>query len=53
MGAGEASESSDLDVVVVLDRLGMPELRKYENAIHALPHRGDRSAALYAGCGSF
>ncbi len=38
-GRGEASESSDLDVVVVLDRLGMPELRKYENTIHALPHR--------------
>lgn len=38
-GRGEASESSDLDVVVILDRLDMADLRKYENAIEALPHR--------------
>lgn len=38
-GRGEASKSSDIDVVVILDRLGFEDLEKYDAVIAELPFR--------------
>lgn len=38
-GRGEASETSDIDVVVIFDRLSPADLRAYDRAVSALPHR--------------
>ncbi len=36
---GEAAEGSDIDVVLILDRLDFDDLRRYREAAEALPHR--------------
>lgn len=36
---GEAAEGSDIDVVLILDRLDFDDMRRYREAAEALPHR--------------
>ena len=36
---GEANETSDIDVVVILDELSASDIQKYNNMIDTLPHR--------------
>lgn len=36
---GEAAEGSDIDVVLILDRLDFDDLRRCREAAEALPHR--------------
>lgn len=38
-GRGEATADSDIDVVVVLDKLSYEDLKKYETAISSLESR--------------
>ncbi len=38
-GRGEATETSDIDAVVVLDRLTADDIQRYRDLIDALPHR--------------
>ena len=38
-GRGEARPDSDIDMVVILDRLTPPDLAQYRTAVAALPHR--------------
>lgn len=38
-GRGEAGESSDIDVVLILDRVSLADLSAYKKAIETLPHR--------------
>lgn len=38
-GRGEATESSDIDIVVILDKLTAGDIKTYGNMIDALPHR--------------
>lgn len=38
-GRGEAKESSDIDVVLILDRLDSEDLNTYRSAVEALPER--------------
>ena len=38
-GRGEATESSDIDIVVILDELSAEDIRTYHNLLDALPHR--------------
>lgn len=38
-GRGEASESSDIDMVLILDEVAMHDLRDYDEAISTLPNR--------------
>ena len=38
-GRGEATETSDIDVVVILDELSAPDIQKYNAMLDALPHR--------------
>ena len=38
-GRGEASETSDIDAAVIFDRLCPDDLRRYDRAVSALPHR--------------
>lgn len=38
-GRGEATESSDLDLVVILDALSAPDLARYHTMLDGLPHR--------------
>jgi len=38
-GRGEATESSDIDVVVILDELTADDIKKYRDMIDALPNR--------------
>ena len=38
-GRGEATESSDLDVVVILDELSAADIQKYRAMLDTLPHR--------------
>lgn len=38
-GRGEASEGSDIDVVVILDQLDLEDLEKYDEVISKLPSR--------------
>ena len=38
-GRGEATENSDIDVVVILDKLTMPDIMAYNDMLDTLPHR--------------
>ncbi len=38
-GRGEATETSDIDVVVILDELSPADIRSYNAMLDALPHR--------------
>ena len=38
-GRGEATETSDLDMVVILDELHPEDIRSYQKMLDALPHR--------------
>ena len=38
-GRGEASEASDIDTVVILDKLAADDIKKYNDMIDTLPHR--------------
>lgn len=38
-GRGEATDTSDIDVVCILDRLAMGDLAAYDAAVSTLPHR--------------
>ena len=38
-GRGEATDASDIDVVVILDELSASDIRKYNAMINTLPHR--------------
>ena len=38
-GRGEATEASDIDVVVILDELSASDIQKYDAMLDALPHR--------------
>jgi len=38
-GRGEATETSDIDVVVILDKLTVDDIKTYSNMIDTLPHR--------------
>ena len=38
-GRGEATETSDIDVVVILDELSATDIRTYHDMLEALPHR--------------
>ena len=38
-GRGEATESSDIDIVVILDELSAEDIQAYNNMLDILPHR--------------
>ena len=38
-GRGEATETSDIDIVVILDELSASDIQKYNAMLDALPHR--------------
>ena len=38
-GRGEATETSDIDVVVILDQLTAPDIQTYHRMLDTLPHR--------------
>jgi hypothetical protein len=38
-GRGEATEASDIDIVVILDELSASDIQKYNSMLDALPHR--------------
>ena len=38
-GRGEATDTSDIDVVVILDELNASDIRAYNNLLDTLPHR--------------
>ena len=38
-GRGEATEASDIDVVVILDELAITDVQKYNAMLNTLPHR--------------
>lgn len=38
-GRGEATQTSDIDVVVILDRLSATDIKAYHTMLDALPHR--------------
>lgn len=38
-GRGEATETSDIDVVVILDELSAEDIKLYNNMLNSLPHR--------------
>ncbi|MBQ8474049.1 MAG: nucleotidyltransferase domain-containing protein [Clostridia bacterium] len=39
-GRGEATETSDIDVVVILDQLSASDIQSYNAMLDGLPHRG-------------
>lgn len=45
---GEAGPDSDLDVVVILDALGVSDLDTYRSILHRLPH-GEKSCGFLCG----
>lgn len=47
-GRGEATETSDIDVVLVLDRATVQDLAAYDAALSALPHR-DKVCGFVSG----
>ncbi len=47
---GEATEESDIDLVVILDRVGMEELLTYRRILDQLPKR-ERSCGFFSGKG--
>ena len=36
---GEATETSDIDIVVILDELSYDDIQSYDNMLNTLPHR--------------
>ena len=38
-GRGEATETSDIDVVVILDELKVEDIQAYQEMLDTLPHR--------------
>ena len=40
---GEATETSDIDVVVILDALSSEDIQAYRNMLDTLPHRATQS----------
>ena len=38
-GRGEATDSSDIDIVVILDELSFPDIKAYNDMLDTLPHR--------------
>lgn len=38
-GRGEATETSDIDIVVILDKLSFSDIQSYNNMLDTLPHR--------------
>lgn len=38
-GRGEATETSDIDVVVILDELSVSDIQTYQDMLDTLPHR--------------
>ena len=38
-GRGEATETSDIDIVVILDELSVPDIQAYNAMLDTLPHR--------------
>ena len=38
-GRGEATESSDIDIVVILDKITAPDIQKYNDMLDSLPYR--------------
>ena len=38
-GRGEATNTSDIDVVVILDELSALDIKTYNNMLNTLPHR--------------
>ena len=38
-GRGEATETSDIDVIVILDELSAKDIKAYNNMLDTLPHR--------------
>lgn len=36
---GEATQTSDIDIVVILDQLAAPDIRRYHTMLDTLPHR--------------
>ena len=38
-GRGEATEASDIDIVVILDELSAMDIRTYNNMLETMPHR--------------
>ena len=38
-GRGEATETSDIDVVVILDELSASDIQTYQDMLDTLPHR--------------
>ena len=40
-GRGEATETSDIDIVVILDELSASDIQKYNTMLDALPERDD------------
>ena len=41
-GRGEATETSDIDVVVILDELSVSDIQTYQDMLDTLPHRALR-----------
>ena len=48
MPAGEASDTSDIDVVVILDSVSAADLKDYRAMLDPLPHR-DRICGFFSG----
>ena len=38
-GRGEATEASDIDIVVILDKLSADDIQTYNSMLDTLPHR--------------
>ena len=38
-GRGEATDTSDIDIVVILDELSASDIQKYNTMLYSLPHR--------------
>ena len=38
-GRGEATETSDIDVVMILDELSVSDIQTYQDMLDTLPHR--------------
>ena len=49
-GRGEATESSDIDLVVILDRLSPQDIAVYRHMLSGLPYR-DRACGFLSGRG--
>ena len=47
-GRGEATDSSDIDMVVILDELSSDDIKKYNDMLDTLPHR-DKICGFLSG----